>query len=184
MLNSTNKPAASQDNKENKSNVFVAIDFETADRSSDSACSVALVRVESGKIVRKEHRLIKPPRKSFEFTYLHGITWTMVASEPNFRKLWPSLEDILNGADFIAAHNASFDRSVLHACCQASNIKPPSIPFRCTVSLARKTWSIYPTKLPNVCSYLNIPLNHHEALSDAEACAKIVIAASEKRVKK
>ena len=160
--------------------VFVAVDFETADRFRDSACAVGMVRVESGKIVHKEHRLIKPPRKYFEFTFIHGITWDMVASEPDFQDVWPSLKNILTGIDFLAAHNSSFDRSVLHACCEKSNIKPPSIPFQCTVKLARKKWGIYPTKLPNVCSYLDIPLNHHEALSDAEACAKIVIAASQK----
>ncbi len=160
------------------SDTFVAIDFETADRFRDSACAVGMVRVESGKIVHKEQRLIKPPRKYFEFTYIHGITWDMVALEPDFQKSWSSLKDILNGVDFLAAHNASFDSSVLHACCAKSNIKPPTIPFRCTVSLARETWGLYPTKLPDVCRHLNIPLNHHEALSDAVACAEIVIAAS------
>ncbi|MDR4504809.1 MAG: 3'-5' exonuclease [Candidatus Scalindua sp.] len=162
------------------SGIFVAIDFETADRLRDSACAVAMVRVESGKIVHKEHRLIKPPRQYFEFTPIHGITWDMVVSKPDFQDLWPSLKDILTGIDFLAAHNSSFDRSVLHACCEKSDITPPSIPFQCTVKLARKKWGIYPTKLPDVCRYLRIPLNHHEALSDAVACARIVIAASEK----
>ncbi len=160
-------------------NIFVAIDFETADRFRDSACALAMVRVESGKIVHKEHRLIKPPRKYFEFTYIHGITWDMVATEPDFQESWPSLKNILKDAEFLAAHNASFDRSVLNACCKKVNINPPSLPFQCTVKMARKKWGIYPTKLPNVCRYLDIPLNHHEALSDAMACAKIVIAASE-----
>ena len=45
------------------------------------------------------------------------------------------------------------------------------------MKIARSTWGIYPTKLPNVCNYLDIKLNHHDALSDAEACAKIFIAA-------
>ena len=182
LLRSKKKPsfikAKKKRGKQKKSDVFVAIDFETADRSRDSACSVALVRVESGNIVHQEHRLIRPPRKNFEFSYLHGITWDLVASEPRFRHVWLSLEHILDGVDFFAAHNASFDRSVLNACCQASGIRPLSIPFQCTVALARKTWGIYPTKLPNVCRYLTIPLIHHEALSDAVACAKIVIAAS------
>ena len=162
--------------------VFVAIDFETADRYRDSACALAMVRVESGKIVHTEYRLIKPPRKYFEFTYIHNITWDMVSSEPDFRELWPSFKKMLNGADFIAAHNASFDRSVLNACCEKADIGPPSIPFECTVKLARKEWGLFPTKLPDVCRYLDIPLNHHEALSDAMACAKIVIAASENMV--
>jgi len=162
--------------------VFVAIDFETADRYRDSACALAMVRVESGKIVKTEYRLIKPPREYFEFTYIHNITWAMVVSEPSFHELWPSMKNILNGADFIAAHNASFDRSVLNACCKKADIEPPSIPFECTVALARKRWKLFPTKLPDVCRYLDIPLNHHEALSDAMACAKIVIAASDNTI--
>lgn len=162
--------------------IFVAIDFETADRFRDSACALAMVRVESGRIVHKVHHLIKPPRQYFEFTYLHGIDWEMVESEPDFHELWPSLKNIFKDVNFIAAHNAAFDRSVLNACCEKSDIPPPSVPFKCTVRLARKKWGIYPTKLPDVCSYLNIPLNHHEALSDAMACAKIVIAASENMV--
>ena len=64
--------------------VFVAIDFETADRHRDSACALAMVRVESGEIVKTEHRLIKPPRMYFELTYIHDITCDMVASEPDF----------------------------------------------------------------------------------------------------
>jgi DNA polymerase III subunit epsilon len=81
-----------------------------------------------------------------------------------------------NGA-FLAAHNAPFDRSVLHACCEMSGLKPTTVPFLCTVALARKEWNIFPTKLPLVCSHLGIPLDHHNAASDAEACARIVLAA-------
>jgi DNA polymerase III epsilon subunit-like protein len=44
----------------------------------------------------------------------------------------------------------------------------------------RREWSIYPTKLSDVCQQLGIALNHHEALSDAMACAQIVLAANKK----
>jgi DNA polymerase III subunit epsilon len=100
-----------------------------------------------------------------------------VASEGLFADIWPRFSYMLKDIDFFAAHNASFDRSVLTACCEASGLKPPSEAFRCTVQLARKTWKIYPTKLNNVCDFLGIPLNHHQAASDAEACALIVIEA-------
>ena len=33
-----------------------------------------------------------------------------------------------------------------------------------------------PANLPSVCKALKIPLSHHDALSDAVACAKIAIA--------
>jgi DNA polymerase III subunit epsilon len=157
---------------------FVALDFETADRYRDSACSVGLVRVAQGQVVDRAHYLIRPPRQGFEFTHIHGITWAMVAQQPTFGDRWGDIVAMLAGADFLVAHNAAFDRSVLNACCQAHGIVPPTIPFRCTVQLARQTWNIRPTKLPNVCDYLGIPLQHHDALSDAEACARIAIAAT------
>ncbi|MGB3136204.1 MAG: 3'-5' exonuclease [Nodosilinea sp.] len=155
---------------------FVALDFETADRYRDSACALGLVRVEQGQVINKAHHLIRPPRRQFEFTHIHGITWAQVANQPDFAELWPSVAVMLAGADFFVAHNAPFDRSVLYACCQAHGIEPPVPEFVCTVKLARQSWNIRPTKLPNVCDYLGIPLNHHDALSDAEACAQIAIA--------
>lgn len=156
---------------------FVAIDFETADHGADSACAVGLVRVEEGRIVKREHHLLRPPRKEMFFSYLHGIEWKHVENKPTFRELWPRLGEVLAGARFLAAHNAPFDRRVLEACCSAAGLKLPPQPFLCTVRLARSTWGVYPTKLPNVCEYLGIKLKHHEALSDAEACARIVMAA-------
>ncbi|HEY9879473.1 MAG TPA: 3'-5' exonuclease [Leptolyngbyaceae cyanobacterium] len=158
---------------------FVAIDFETADRCQDSACAIGLVRVEGGKIIEKAHYLIRPPRPQFEFTYIHGISWEDVVEQPDFGQLWPTIEPLLKGTDFFAAHNATFDRNILHACCVAHDISPPSPAFICTVKLARDAWNLRPTKLPNVCDYLNIPLKHHDALSDAEACARIVISANQ-----
>jgi DNA polymerase-3 subunit epsilon len=46
------------------------------------------------------------------------------------------------------------------------------------VQISRRTWNIRPTKLSDVCRKLKIALNHHEALSDAMACAQIVLAAN------
>jgi DNA polymerase-3 subunit epsilon len=158
---------------------FVAIDFETANYEASSACSVGLVKVVSGEIVGTAVHLIRPPTRDFVFTYIHGLTWKDVAKSPDFGKLWPSLGALLEGAEFLAAHNASFDKGVLHACCGRYGIAAPSLSFQCTVQIARRTWSIYPTKLPDVCRYLGIALNHHEALSDAMACAQIVLAANE-----
>lgn len=163
------------------SRCFVAIDFETADCGADSACAVGLVRVEGSQIVAQEARLIRPPRRHFQFTYIHGITWDDVASEPTFAELWPTVRPMLEGADFLAAHNAPFDRSVLHACCAAAGLEPPKAPFRCTVQLARATWNLRPTRLPDVCRHLGLSLRHHDAASDAEACARIVIAADRDR---
>jgi DNA polymerase-3 subunit epsilon len=174
--------------------VFVAIDFETADQGADSACAVGLVRVENGVVARTAVSLIRPPRidlgdlfappaEEFMFTRVHGIKPAHVAGSPTFGEAWPALAKLLDGAHFLAAHNAPFDSGVLAACCDAAKLPKPAHRFVDTVRLARDTWKIYPTKLPNVCQHLKIELNHHEALSDALACAKIVIAAEKQGVR-
>jgi DNA polymerase-3 subunit epsilon len=82
--------------------------------------------------------------------------------------------------DFLVAHNSSFDQGVLKACCEKNSLLMPNLPFLCTVKIARKFLGIYPTKLSNVCDVLKIHLKHHDALSDARACAKILIHSIEK----
>jgi DNA polymerase III subunit epsilon len=157
--------------------VFVAIDFETASHERNSACAVGLVRVEEGRVVDRRYRLIRPPSPNFVFTYIHGITWEHVASEPEFPAVWDDVAPILCGARFLVAHNASFDQGVLQACCAHHHVPVPELPFVCTVQLARRTWTLPDAKLPTVCRHLGIRLNHHEALSDAEACANVLLAA-------
>jgi DNA polymerase-3 subunit epsilon len=161
---------------------FAALDFETADYGRDSACAIAVVIAEEGSIICKEYSLIRPPRKEFIFSYLHGITWDDVRDKPAFGEVWGKIRKQLRGIDFVAAHNASFDRSVLHECCGKSGIKPPGHDFLCTMKLARRVWGIRPTKLSDVCKHFCIPLNHHDAASDALACAKIVLEAREKGI--
>lgn len=158
---------------------FAALDFETADNGRDSACALAVVRVEDGKVTATGYKLIRPPRSFFLFTYVHGITWKDVADQPGFGRVWEELAPLVEGVDFLAAHNASFDRGVLAACCEGTGHKMPAAPFLCTVKLARRLWDLRPTNLPAVCRHLGLPLKHHEALSDAMACARIVIAARE-----
>jgi len=156
---------------------FVAIDFETADHASDSACAVGLVRVSGARLMKQEYYLICPKRNSFFFTPVHGITWEHVQGQPTFEALWPIIRNFFLGVDFIASHGISFDRRVLESCCRAAKIAPPESPYVCTVKLARRVWDIRPTGLSNVCRYLGLPLNHHNALSDAQACAGIIVAA-------
>lgn len=156
---------------------FVAIDFETADYGADSACAVGLVRVRDGRIAEQVTHLIRPPRRRFAFTWVHGITWEMVQDAPDFAEVWSRCGPLLDGASRLVAHNAAFDRNVLGACCAATGQPMPRQRFACTVQAARRTWNLYPTRLPDVCRHLAIPLRHHDAASDARACAEIALAA-------
>jgi DNA polymerase III subunit epsilon len=156
---------------------FAALDFETADMGRDSACALSIVLVENDTILRTWSSLIRPPRSRFEFTYIHGITWSDVKNQPSFAELWPQISGVFEGVDFIAAHNASFDRSVLRACCGTAGAALPENVFVCTVRVAREVWNLHPTTLAHVCRHLSIPLKHHDAESDAQACARILLAA-------
>lgn len=156
---------------------FVALDFETANHDPGSACALAMVVVEGGTITTVRHRLIRPPTPDFVFTYLHGINWAQVSTRLGFGPVWDELLPLTAGATYLVAHNAPFDRRVLHSCCGASKRAVPRLPFVCTVRLAREAWGIYPTKLPDVCKRLGIRLKHHDAESDAVACATIAATA-------
>ena len=156
---------------------FASIDFETADRYRDSACAVGVVLVENHRLTERYYQLIRPPRKKFEFTHIHGLSWKDVRNSPSFGEVWPDLRDFIDKAEFLVAHNAPFDKGVLHSCCEAAKITPPGHEFRCTLQMARAKWNLQSGALSFVCDHLRIPLNHHNALSDAEACAKIAVKA-------
>lgn len=170
---------------------FVAIDFETANPQRDSACSVALVRVEGGRVTERHARLIRPlpkglhgsPRDLFHprLVEIHGIRWNDVRNQQPFREVWMELAPVLEGARFLVAHNAPFDRSVLEQSCQAAGLRAPDLPFVCTVQLTRECWDLPSARLPVVARALGLPLEHHDPLSDATACAHIAIAAWARR---
>ncbi len=157
---------------------FAAIDFETANHFSDSACAVGVSIVRQGRIVAQRTRLIRPPNREFAFTHIHGLRWKDVRDKSTFAEVWADLYPELSDVDFLAAHNTQFDRKVLHACCEHYGLAQPRQGFVCTVQVTRSIFGIRPTKLPNVCRHLNISLNHHEPGSDSEACAKILLSAA------
>ncbi len=104
--------------------------------------------------------------------HIHGITWEDVAGQPAFAEVWPGLGEVLDGAEYLAAHNAPFDKGVLSACCRAADLEPPGLDFVCTLALSRRLWDLRSHALPSVCRHLGIPLQHHDPTSDAEACAR------------
>ncbi|MEG1066817.1 MAG: 3'-5' exonuclease [Erysipelotrichaceae bacterium] len=159
-------------------NRYLAIDFETANSSPLSACAIGYTLIEDGTILVSDSMLIKPPIGYDNFNYhntkVHHITSSMVYDEPTFDKVYATIEPYFINS-IIVAHNASFDIRVLSALKEAYGLCIPCINYLCTVSLSRL---VYPDlcnhKLDTVSNYLNISLNHHEAGSDAYACAMIV----------
>ena len=158
---------------------ITVLDFETATERRDSACQLGLVRVEREQIVEKRVWLIKPPEDRFTFTYLHGIDAAMVADAPTFERVWRELATYVAG-QVLAAHNACFDLGVLRATLAFYGLKTPSFTHIDSLYVARQVWPrpmVADHKLNTLAQYLGLTLNHHDAASDAEACAGILLSA-------
>ena len=155
--------------------IVVALDFETADRWSDSACALGLTKLKDGAVVDSLYKVIRPPRSRVCFTEIHGFTWDMLKDEPCFAELWPQFSAFMADARLLVAHNASFDRRVLYGCCEKFRLTPPSAPFVCTVKGARRGLNLPHNRLNDVCAHLGIELEHHNAASDAHAAALIYL---------
>ncbi len=155
--------------------ILVAVDFETAGFSAHSACAVGLARIEHGHVGATFYSLIRPPSSRVRFTHIHGLTWPMLKDAPTFAQVWPRMATFLAGTDAFLAHNAPFDRRVLHASCQAVGVPCPAMPFLCTLKGARAGLPLPSKKLSCCCEYFAIPLNHHNACSDATACAELYL---------
>lgn len=163
---------------------FTAIDFETANRSAASACSVGLVKVRGGKVVDKAWWYIRPPFGFDWFsewnTRVHGIDDSHIVGAPRWSE---QLADLVGFAedDVLVAHNAGFDMGVITTACDASGIPSPEYGYLCSLQIARKTYSLDSYRLPVAAMAAGFEgFRHHDALADAEACAAIVVHAAKR----
>lgn len=162
---------------------FVAIDFETATSKRSSACSVGIVTVKNGEIVEEYHALIQPPNNEYNWhnIQVHGITEQDTYNSPRFNQIYPEIKKRLAG-NLVIAHNESFDRSVLTKSMLEFGIEYVDIElsekWECTMKIF-KAKGYVPAKLDACCAKHGIRLQHHDALSDARACAKLYMVSNQ-----
>lgn len=161
---------------------FTAIDFETANSSLASACSVGLVKVRDGQVVDRIGWLIQPPAPHDHFVdwniRIHGITPQMVLGASGWAAQLADLVAFV-GEDALVAHNAGFDMGVIKAACAATEVAIPANPYFCSLQLARVTYKLESYRLPAVAAAVGFAdFPHHDAVADAEACAAIVLDAA------
>ena len=163
---------------------FTAIDFETANGSPASACSVGLVKVRDGQVVDRIGWFIQPPFGHDHFvdwnTRIHGITADMVIEANGWVD---QLVDLVafTGDDILVAHNAGFDMGVIKAACIATGVAVPAYSYVCSLQVARKTYHLDSYRLPVVAVAAGFEdFAHHDAVADSEACAAIMIHAADR----
>ncbi|MGB4780141.1 exonuclease domain-containing protein [Microbacterium sp.] len=161
---------------------FTAIDFETANSSSASACAVGLTRVRDGRVVASEGWLIKPPTghdRFFELNIgIHGIRAENVEGAADWTTQLADLTAFV-GDDVLVAHNAGFDMTVLRRACEVTDAACPPYRYMCSLQVSRKTYQLASYRLPLVAAAAGfLDFAHHDATADALACAHIMIDAA------
>lgn len=158
---------------------FAAIDFETANGSRSSVCSVGVVVVRGGRRVDSFYSLIRPrPNYYSPFTTaIHGLTCADTDSAPDFAEVWREVAPRIEGLPLVA-HNAPFDEGCLRAAFELYGMPYPDYRFFCTCRAARRFFgrSLPNHQLHTVSAACGFDLErHHHALADAEACAHIAL---------
>ncbi len=160
------------------SNLFVGIDFETANSNPLSACSVGLVVFDAGEVIFEFESLIKPPNKYRDFAYfnsrIHKISKEDILEAMSWKEIYPVIAPYLDEA-LIVAHNARFDMKVLRSLNEYYDLHLPKANYFCSVDVSRQVLPyLINHKLNTVSEFLEINLNHHNAKSDALASAMII----------
>lgn len=157
---------------------FVAIDFETATQSRDSACALAIVKVVNDTITERHGWLFQPPKNEYalQCVNVHGITPDMTEHLGGIETIHNRIMELLDGAT-VVAHSAAFDTDVLRASLTSAGLPVPRFAdVCCTCDLCDRK------PLEECCQEYHIPLDHHDPMSDAVACAQLFLRLQGKRI--
>jgi DNA polymerase-3 subunit epsilon len=129
-----------------------------------------MVQVEDGIIINTLNLLVQPPKNFYwsNIIDIYGITAAMTEIEPTFDQIWPLVAPFKVNQNVVAHNGFAFDFSVLDKTLFHYGL---SIPNYNKFS----TYKIYRSNLSTLCKEHHIPLNHHNALSDARACAELFL---------
>jgi DNA polymerase-3 subunit epsilon len=129
---------------------------------------VGLVRVENNIITEQLSILVQPPDNYYwdRFIDIHGITPEQTADAPTFGVVWHQIEPYIKNQHVVAHNGFGFDFHCLKQTLEFYGLTNPVFTGHCT-------YQIFKDNLASLCVKYNIPLNHHDALSDAKACSEL-----------
>lgn len=163
---------------------FVVFDLETMGLNSrkNEIIEIGAVKIKNGNIVDTFSELINPMREiPQKITEITGISNAMVRDKSNIEEILPKFYDFIKDS-ILVAHNASFDMGFIKRDIKkylSIDFKPMVID---TLKMAR---DLYPNLkkygLGDLNKYFGLFLeNHHRALDDATATAKMFLIFLEK----
>lgn len=152
---------------------FVAIDFETMTSLRTSACAIGMVKVIDGEIVQQFYSLINPIRDEYTDKEpnrnIHGIALETAEKATPFSELFDGIRFFIGNLPIIC-HNKSADIAILEQLMDYYNLTGID------TSSAICTYQLTGKSLSACCKEFGIKEErHHNALWDAEACARIYL---------
>lgn len=166
---------------ESKSIVIVDLETSGLDINRDYIIEVGAVKIENGKIRDKFSSLVNSPQMESlpeEVEKLTGITFEQLKTAPTIGDVLQKFYDFAKGS-ILVAHNLPFDFAFLRNWgfwCRV-NFDEFEKDATDTVALAKQVLGdkVKNYNLATLADYFNTEFNHHRALDDAEATAKILL---------
>ncbi|MGI9311141.1 MAG: exonuclease domain-containing protein [bacterium] len=160
---------------------FTAIDVETANPDRASICQIGIVRYVDGRLVERWSSLIDPGEYFDDWNiYVHGIEERHVRGKPKLPDVADKLGGLLNNT--ICVSHGSFDRIAIDRAFDKYRLTEINSDWLDTQQVVRRIWDEFSQRgygLDNVCKKIGYHFKHHDALEDAKACAKVLLAATE-----
>ena len=160
---------------------YIVFDVETPNSRNDRISAIGISVIQNGRITQAFGTLVNPETHFDPFNIaLTGISPAAVHDAPTFPEVWDSVGEAFSAA-VLLAHNAPFDMGVLSKCLNHYLLPhPPTLTYACTCRMARRAYPKLPRHtLDAMCSFLDIPLDHHKADSDANAAAALFLRMTE-----
>ena len=164
---------------------YVVVDIETTGSwgNGDRITEIGAVKIRNHEVVDEWHSLINPQRLIPQrITQLTGITNAMVRDAPVFAEIADSFMAFMADAIF-AAHSVNFDYGFISS--EYARLERRfRFPKLCTCAGMRRSYPGHRSySLGNLCAIYQISLDeHHRALCDARAAAKLLNMINGKRV--
>ena len=163
---------------------YVVVDIETtgAWSSGDRITEIGAVKIRNHQVVDEWHTLINPQRSiPTKIVELTGITNQMVRDAPVFREVADSFMAFMGDGIFVA-HNVNFDYGFLSYEYERLE-RRFRFPKLCTCAGMRRRYPGHKSYgLGKLCEIYDIALDdHHRALCDARAAARLLNLINKKR---
>ena len=162
---------------------FNSLDVETANYSQGSICQIGIAHFCNGSVVDSWVTLVNPETYfSRKNIHVHGISPSMVAGMPEFPEIFSEIKERTSSLPTVC--HTLFDKVAIEEAIKIHDLENIHVEWVDSCRLARIAWSNKRLDggygLRNLCNWLEIEFNHHDALEDAIAAGKVAIAACSK----